>query len=378
MVTEATKPAEDAGREDRAKRYGRIQRRAGVAGWILNAVLLAALLATGWSAVLRDAAYSVTAERALALLVYLGLLAVIFEVIGLPLDFYSGYLVEKRFGLSRMTLGGWVTDHLKGLGIGAVLGAGFGELFYWALARHPGTWWLWVSGAVIVFAVLMAQLAPVLLFPIFFKFRPLEDEELVKRVRGVAERAGARISTVLEWKLGEKTSKANAALTGWGATRRVLLADTLLEHHTPEEIETIVAHELGHHVHHDIPTSIVVESALTVVSLWVVNQALVWATPIFGFRGLADFANLPLVLVVVSCISLVALPVVNGYSRWRERRADRFALRLTRNTGAFISAMRKLAEQNLAETQPNRVVEFLFHGHPSIAKRIAAAEQSQS
>ena len=295
----------------------------------------------------------------------------------MPLEFYSGYVVERRFGLSRMTLGGWMKDRLKGRGIGAVLGAGSGELFYWALARHPATWWLWVAGALIVFAVLLAQLAPVLLFPIFFKFRPIEDEELVARLRGVAERAGARVSTVLEWKLGEKTSKANAALTGWGATRRVLLADTLLEHHTGEEIETIVAHELGHHVHRDIPLAIVVESVLTLVSLWAVNEVLVWATPRMGFRGLADFANLPLVMLVVTGVSLVALPVVNGYSRWRERRADRFALSLTRNREAFISAMRKLAEQNLAETQPNRVVEFLFHGHPSIAKRIAAAEQAQ-
>jgi STE24 endopeptidase len=378
MATEMTKPGDDAGREAQAKQYARIHRWVGLAGWLLDALLLILLLATGWTMTLRDAAFGVSGERALALLVYLAIVAAIFEVVGMPLEFYSGYVVERRFGLSRMTLGGWVKDRLKGLGIGAVLGAGIGELFYWALARHPATWWLWVAGALIVFAVLLAQLAPVLLFPIFFKFRPIEDEELVARLRRVAERAGARVSTVLEWKLGEKTSKANAALTGWGATRRVLLADTLLEHHTGEEIETIVAHELGHHVHRDIPLAIVVESALTLVSLWAVNEVLVWATPRMGFRGLADFANLPLVMLVVTAVSLVALPVVNGYSRWRERRADRFALSLTRNREAFISAMRKLAEQNLAETQPNRVVEFLFHGHPSIAKRIAAAEQAQT
>jgi STE24 endopeptidase len=377
MGTEITTTTEDAGREARAKQYARIHRWVGLTGWLVDAFLLVLLLATGFTMTLRDAAYGVSAERALALLVYLAMVAAIFEVVGLPLDFYSGYLVEKRFGLSRMTLGGWVKDRLKGLGIGAVLGAGIGELFYWALARHPATWWLWVAAALIVFAVLLAQLAPVLLFPIFFKFRPIENEELVERLRRVAERAGARVSTVLEWKLGEKTSKANAALTGWGATRRVLLADTLLEHHTPDEIETIVAHELGHHVHRDIPLAITVESALTVISLWVVNQVLLWATPRMGFRGLADFANLPLVMLVVTGVSLVALPLVNGYSRWRERRADRFALELTRNREAFISAMRKLAEQNLAETQPSRVVEFLFHGHPSIAKRIAAAEQAQ-
>ncbi len=377
MSEQVSSGAEDAARERRAKRYARLHRRLDLAGWLLNALLLVLLLAAGWTKELRDVAYAIAPARPLALLVYLGMVGAIFELTGLPLDFYGGYVVEKRFGLSRMTLGGWVKDGLKSLGIGAVLAVGLAELFYWALAAHPATWWLVVAGALILFAVLMAQLAPVLLFPIFFKFRPIENEELVERVRRLAVRSGARVSTVLEWKLGEKTSKANAALTGWGATRRVLLADTLLERHSPEEIETIVAHELAHHVHRDIPLAIIVQSALVVVSLWVVNAALVWATPLLGFRGLADFANLPLVLLVVTGVSLVALPAVNGYSRWRERNADRYALELTRNPQAFISAMRKLAEQNLAESQPSRVIEFLFHGHPSIAKRIAYAEQVQ-
>jgi STE24 endopeptidase len=377
IIEQASPDAEDAARERRAKRYARLHRRLDLAGWLLNALLLVLLLAAGWTKELRDVAYGVASARPLALLVYLAMIGAIFQVAGLPLDFYGGYVVEKRFGLSRMTLGGWIKDSLKSLGVGAVLAAGLGELFYWALQAHPETWWMVVAVALILFAVLMAQLAPVLLFPIFFKFRPIENEELVERVRRLGERSGARVSKVLEWKLGEKTSKANAALTGWGATRRVLLADTLLERHNPEEIETIVAHELGHHVHRDIPMAIVVQSVLVVLSLWVVNAVLLWATPLFEFHGLGDFANLPLVLLVVTGVTLVALPAVNGYSRWRERNADRFALELTKNPDAFISAMRKLAEQNLAESQPSRVVEFLFHGHPSIAKRIAYAEQVQ-
>lgn len=377
MATQTLKTPEEAAPEKKAKRYARIHRRIGLTGWLLDALLLVVLLATGWTSALRDVAFGVSPRPALALLVYLLMVAAIFEAIGLPLDFYSGFVIERRFGLSRMTLGGWVNDLLKSLAIGAVLGAGLAELFYWALARYPETWWLVVAGAVIVLAVLLAQLAPVLLFPLFFKFRPIENEELAERLRRLAARAGARVETVLEWKLGEKTRKANAALAGWGRTRRILLADTLLQHQNADEIETIVAHELAHQVHRDIPVAIAIESALTLVSLWAVDQVLVWATPKFGFQGLADFANLPLVLLVVTGISLLALPVVNGYSRWRERRADRYALHMTKNREAFISAMRKLAAQNLAETQPSRAVEFLFHGHPSIAKRIAYAEQAQ-
>jgi STE24 endopeptidase len=235
-----------------------------------------------------------------------------------------------------------------------------------------------LAAVLILFTVVMAQLAPVLLFPLFFKFQPLGNEELASRLRGLAERAGTHVAKVLEWKLGEKSSKANAALAGWGATRRILLADTLLERHTSDEIETIVAHELGHQVHRDIPFSIVVESALTLLALWLVNEALARATPRLGFRGLADFANLPLVLLVIAGVSLLTLPFVNAFSRWRERRADSFALKLTEKPAAFISAMRKLAEQNLAETEPSPAIEFLFHGHPSIAKRIAAAEHTQT
>jgi STE24 endopeptidase len=362
---------------EKARRYGRIRRRLAFSGWLLDAAILIVLLATGWTAGLRDVAFNVSAHPALALLIYLLVIGAIFEITGLPIEFYSGFVIERRFGLSRMTLWMWVKDQLKSVAIGGVLGAGLAELFYWSLARHPGTWWIWVAVAVILFAVLLAQLAPVLLFPLFFKFRPIENQELVERLQRLAEQAGARVSTVLEWKLGEKSNKANAALTGWGRTRRILLADTLLEHHNADEIETIVAHELGHHVHRDIPLAITVESVLTLVSLWVVNEVLVWATPRLGYRGLADFANLPLVLLVVTGVSLVALPLLNGYSRWREWRADRFALETTKRREAFISAMRKLAAQNLAETQPNPVIEFLFHGHPSIAKRIAYAEQAQ-
>jgi STE24 endopeptidase len=375
MLAETTASTDAPDREARARSYARAQRRLSVAGWISDAALVILLLGTGWTVVLREWAFKVSAHPAAALLVYLAIVGALFEAIGLPLGFYSEYVIERRYGLSRMTPGMWAKDQLKSLTLGAFLGGGLAEVFYWALRRHPATWWVWVAAAVVAFAVLMAQLGPVLLFPLFFKFRPLDNPELEERLRALAGRAGARVRTVLKWELGEKTSKANAAFAGWGATRRILLADTLLERHTGEEIETVVAHELGHYVHRDIPMAVLLESGLTFASLWIVSRILLWATPRLGYDGLGDFANLPLVLLVLTLVSLVALPLVNGYSRWRERRADRYALALTRNSEAFISAMRKLAEQNLAEMQPNRVVEFLFHGHPSIAERIASAEQ---
>jgi len=347
-------------------------------GWGLSVVLLAALANPGWTRALRDFALSVTPRASLALLVYLLVLAGTSELLHLPLSYYSGYVIEHRFGLSRMTVWMWTKDRLKELALGTVLGVAAAELFYWTLRRHPETWWVWMATAFVLFGIAMTKLAPVVLFPLFFKFQPLENEELMRRLTALCERAGPPVAGgVWEWKLSEKSRKSNAALVGWGSTRRIILSDTLLEKHSPEEIETILAHELAHHVHRDISKGILIEAGLAFATFYLIHRALVWATPRFGFDGLADFANLPFVLLVSTGLSLVALPAAKAYSRWRERLADEFALRATRNPQAFIGAMRKLGEQNLADPKPHPAVEFLFYSHPSMEKRIAFAEQIQ-
>ncbi len=375
MSAPAIAEAKPVGAADQARRYQRARRRLRLVGWLLGAGLLFALVASGWTRELRDAAYAVSARAPLALLVYVLLLGAILELARLPLDFWSGYRLEHRFGLSRMTFGGWVKDDLKGLGLGAALSLAAAEVLYWALARFPGTWWLWVAAAWIIFAVLMAQLAPVVLFPLFFRFEPLRDEELARRLLALAERAGTRAVSVQEWKLGEKSRKANAALAGWGRTRRILVSDTLVAGHSPEEIEAVLAHELAHHVHGDIRNGLAIQAGGVLLTFYLVSRALAWTTPRLGFAGLADFANLPVVLLAAGVVSLALMPAANAYSRWRERRADDFALRMTHNRGAFIGAMRKLAGQNLAELEPNPILEFLFSSHPAIGKRIAYAER---
>jgi Zn-dependent protease with chaperone function len=373
MTTLATRDAPPD--TERARRYHRAQRRLSLAGWLAGGGLLLLLLATGWTQGLRDLSFAVSRRAPVALAVYVLLLGAIFEILRLPLEFYSGYRLEHRYGLSRMTLAAWLKDRLKGLALGAALSLAAAELLYGALARFPETWWLWVAAAGIAFVLVLAKLAPVVLFPLFFRFEPLRDEELARRLLALAARAGAPAVSVQVWKLGEKSRKANAALVGWGKTRRILVSDTLLAGHSREEIETILAHELAHHVHGDIRNGLGLEAGFIVLTLFLLSRALVWATPRFGFAGLADFANLPLVLLVAGLVSLALLPATNAYSRWREWRADEFALRTTRDPGAFIGAMRKLAEQNLAEIAPHPVIEFLFSSHPAIGKRIAFAER---
>lgn len=364
--------------EARARRYQRRKRLLRLVDFLLGLAFLVVLLVSGWSLGLRHWAFGLTADPVGALALYLLVLTGIGQALSFPLDFWSGHRLEHQFGLSNQRFLGWLKDWLKALAISLALALVAVELIYWMLRRLPDVWWLVCAAAFVAFFILLAQLAPVLLFPLFFKFEPLQDEELRRRLLQLSERAGARVRSVWLWKLSEKSKKANAALMGWGRTRRIVLADTLLEKHQPDEVEVVLAHELAHHVHHDIWRGMALQTALILVGFYAVHQALLaWSEPL-GFAGPADFANLPLLLLVSGGVSLLALPAANAFSRSRERQADAFALGATGNRQAFIGAMEKLAEQNLAQRRPHPWIEFLFHSHPSVEKRIAFAQSWQS
>jgi STE24 endopeptidase len=223
--------------------------------------------------------------------------------------------------------------------------------------------------------VFLAQIAPVVLFPLFYKFHPLENEDLRERLVRLSEKAGTRVRGVYEWKLSEKSRKANAALTGLGRTRRIILADTLLENYSPEEIESILAHELGHHVHRHIVKGIAVQVVITFFGFWATAALLRYAVEQqHMFETLSDFANLPLLALVSTVMSLALMPALNAYSRHNERQADLYALQSIPDVAPFISSMEKLAQQNLAERRPSKFVEWLFHSHPATWRRIRAAE----
>jgi STE24 endopeptidase len=358
-----------------ARRYNRIRRWLGIADFVLGLVLLVVLLMTGWSGTLRDLAYQAAFQNyALAVLLYVLMLMMIGKLLGLGLDYYR-FALEHRFQLSNQTLAAWAWDEIKGFLVGIILAAIVVELLYFIIREVPQQWWLITWVVFLGLFVLLAQLAPVVLFPIFYKFAPLENEELKSRLVRLCERAGTRIRGVYQWKLSAKSKKANAALTGLGNTRRIILADTLLENYSPDEIEAVLAHELGHHVHRHILKSILVQAAITLVGFWTANGVLQYAVEHSSlFTGLADFANLPLLALVSTLLSLLVLPALNAYSRFNERQADRYAFQSIAGVQPFISAMNKLAEQNLAERTPSRFVEWFFHSHPAISRRVAAAE----
>lgn len=333
-------------------------------------LVLAILLFTGWSAALRSFASGLARPWPLALLIYAAILGLILKTVSLPLSYLDGFWLEHRHGLSKLTLGAWLKDELKGLLLAGLLGALALELIYGALHAWPRHWWVITAAVFAGFFVLLANVAPVLLLPAFFKLQPLNNHGLEERLRRLAESAGARVKGVYEWKLGEKTRKANAALTGLGNTRRILLADTLLENFSEDEIESVLAHELGHHVHADMWRGLAVQTAATFLGLYAIHLVLGrWSVPL-GFRGASDFANLPLLALVTLGVSLLLLPVVNGFSRRAERAADLFAIRSVGHPAVFASALERLAVINLAERKPHRWVEFVFYSHPSIARRI--------
>ena len=361
--------------EDKATRYHRLRRRASLAGTFSGVVLLVILLISGGSAAVRDiAARSAGGSFAGTLTLYVIAIALLHELIQLPIAFYQGVTLERRYELSTQTTARWWRDHGKASSI-ALGFALVGIAVVWSLIRwSPEGWWMWAAASFAAILVLLAQLAPVLLLPLFYEFKPLDRGALVARLVALAERAGTRVFGVFEWRLSDRTRKANAALAGIGRTRRILLSDTLLAEHSDDEIEVILAHELSHHVHRDIWSAIGLETLLIVIGFFVADRVLTAFATSFGLAGKEDIAALPLLLLAMGGVSLLLMPLANAFSRAHERRADRYALTMTGNAAAFITAMKRLAAQNLAEEQPSRLVEVLFHSHPSTGRRIAAAQ----
>jgi STE24 endopeptidase len=348
-----------------------------VTGLLLDLSVLLVFLFTGWTVTLRAWSEHLSARPAIALLIYLLLFGFITWTLGLPLDFIKGFWLEHRFGLSNLSLTGWLKDQLKGIAVGGILAALGLEFLYWTMRRWPQSWWIASGGAFAGFFILLANLAPVLFLPIFFKFKPLENAPLAQRLMGLAQRAGTNVRGVFEWKLSEKTKKANAALVGLGNTRRIILSDTLLEKFQEDEVEAVLAHEFGHHVHRHIMQGIAFQVVATFLGFYLVNLVLLRLDRFFGVRGLADFANLPLLILVGAALSLILLPAVNAHSRAMERQADAYALRAIPSKTAFVASLEKLAQLNLAERHPHPWIESIFHSHPSIEKRIAFAEKFQ-
>ncbi len=366
----------DPDRQKLAKEYARISRRLMLVSLAMGGLYVVAWLVFGWSQSLKEALLTWTNSQWLLVAGYAVVFGLGYLLLSLPLSYYEGYVLPHRYELSNQTFGGWVSDQLKGLLLSGILGLAVLEVIYAVLRAYPETWWLWAAGLLLIFNVILSNLAPVLIMPIFYKFVPLGEEyaDLAQRLVSLADRARTKVQGVYKFDMSRRTKTANAALTGLGNTRRIILGDTLLEEFTTDEIETVLAHELGHHVHKDIPVGMLVSSLLTLVGLYLASLGLNWGVEYFSFASPSDVAAMPLFVLVMGLYGLVTMPLGNAYSRWREVRADEYALQATGNGTAYASALTRLANQNLADVDPEPWVEFLLYSHPALSKRIGMAE----
>jgi len=314
---------------------------------------------------------------------FAAIFAGIHSIANLPLGFYSGFVLPHRFGQSNQTFKDWILDQIKGLAVGVPIGLILLELLYFALRVTGELWWLWAAGGMLVFSVLLSNLAPILIMPLFNKYIPLGDEhrELEDRLLVLAAHANTKVKGVFKFDMSKRTKSANAALTGIGNTRRIVLGDTLIDEFSTDEIETVLAHELGHHVNHDIPLFIALGAVSGLSGLYLASLGLNWAIGYFGFTigyfgfmSAADVAAFPALGIILGVFGLVTMPLDNAISRWREGKADDYALLATGKREAFASAFTRLANQNLGEIDPEKWVVFLFYSHPPLGERIQKAQ----
>lgn len=371
----------DVERQQKAREYARIRRRLMLVYLVIAVVSIALVLGTGLDKWLRNHLHALDWQPVagwfpVQILVYFLILVLVYQLITAPLAYYSGLWLPHRYGLSTMTLQTWLADLFKRLGLSLVLEVLAIELIYALLALQPQTWWLEVGLIMLFFSIVMANLAPILIFPLFYKFKPLPEGELTQRLMALAQRAKTKVRGVFSMQMSSKTTAANAALMGLGNTRRIVVGDTMLDRYTTDEIEVVLAHELGHHVHHDIWKLIASQAVLTLGGLYIANLVLHWIVETqHAYLALTDAATLPLLFLLTGAFSLIVMPLGNTYSRLIEYQADEYALQTTHNVDAFKSAMTRLANQNLAEIEPSPIFEFLFYDHPSIGKRLKHADE---
>ena len=359
-----------------AARYHRLQLWFAVARLALTTAFLLAILVSGAHHTLATAAAAATASPAAQVAIVAVALGAVQTLLALPLAWLSGYRLPRRFGLLHQPFPGWLADRAKAAALGGAVALAGVEAVY-ALLRTTPLWWLAIAAIAFAFSVVVSAVLPVWIVPLFYRLTPLADESLRSRLMALARRAGVPALGVWVADQSRKSRTANAAVVGLGRTRRILLFDTLTSSFRAEEIEAVLAHELGHHVHGDMRRGLLVHGVLSVGMFWLADYALRAGVVLWGLAGPADPAGLPWLALVLVALGLVTAPLANGFSRFVERQADDFALRLTRDPSGFIGAMERLASLNLAERRPHRLKELMLHSHPALDRRIARARAAQ-
>src|SRR3989338_3755537 len=360
------------------KTYQRKRNWLALYGLLLSFAILLSVVAFRLTFLFYDGAARITSSAYGIVFFYFLFFSIYSLVFSLPLSFYSGFVLEHQYELSNQTPAGWFWEWTKKQLLSFAIVTPLVLLLYTLIWHFESTWWLWAWAGYAVFSLVLGKLFPVLIIPLFYKYSPIADQVLKAKIEALAGRFDLQIENVYSLNLSKTTKKANAAFTGFGKTKRVILGDTLLDSFTHDEIESVVAHELGHYKNKDIWKQFGFGVAFSFVGFWLAFRMLGASAEAFGYGGAEDIRSFPLLCLIFYIFGLLMSPASNAFSRRAERRADQFSLDTMKNQNSFISAMEKLSTLNLADPNPHPVIEFLLYDHPAIGKRIRMAERHAS
>lgn len=368
-------PLIDQEKQGVAKRYHRDGRLVNVASLAVSTLFLIVILLFDGSEGCVDLLSGFIGARSLVIAAYFSVLYVALSILTLPFAYVAGYVIEHRYGFSVQARRGWLADQAKSFIVTYVIGLVLFETVYLVIPAAPAWWWLWLSLIMVGFSVILANIFPVVILPLFYRTSPIEEGELKNRISELAARAGVGIKGVYAIDLSAKTTKANAAVAGLGGTKRILIGDTLLAKYETDEILAAVAHEMAHYREHHVWWLILWQSLITIAMFYAFFRIRPSVYAWFGFDQAAEIAAFPLFALTFGVLSYVLRPLSSAISRYYERRADRGALGLTASTEPFVSLMAKLCNEQLSIAYPNRFIEWYKYSHPSPGRRIASAEK---
>ena len=359
----------------RTKQYSKQKIHLIIIHLALTVVFLLIMIFSGISSSLKNTITSWSHNFYLQVGLYLSIFAGISYLIFVPLDFYEDFILEHKFSLSNQTVKGWSKKMAKKAMLSFFILLLAGEALYFSLRLSPDYWWLLATLGWILLTVVLTKIAPELIIPLFYKCTPLADVNVKEKLLALGKRCGIEISDVFEIKLSKDTKKANAAIAGFGKGRRILLGDTLLNNYSNDEIEAVFAHELGHIRMFHILKILVFGAIISLVCFFIAHLLLTKAIDLFGFGYIYNIAAFPLLSLILMITGLALMPIQNAYMRYLEKQADLFALDQIQNNESFVSAMKKLTEQNLIDPAPSKLVELLMYTHPPISKRVVYASE---
>lgn len=352
-----------------AKKYNNIKLAVGITEAVLSFVLLFLFVKLGLSKYLEETIRTYIQNNYLVLLLYTIILGIISSIIFYPFSYYNGFYLEHKYKLSNQTFWRWTLENLKGAIVGSAIGLPLLFLFYFILNAFGNLWWLAFAAVLFFVSVVLAQVVPVLILPLFYKVTPIESEELKNRIIELSRQSGMKVKNVFKFDMSKNTKKANAAFTGLGKTKRILLGDTLLNGCSYDEIETVIAHELGHYTHKHILKNIIIGTVFIFATLFILSVLYSISLAWFDFKSITEISALPLLVLWGMLIGIIQTPVSNLISRKFEYQADEYAVRSTQKREIFITTLNKLTDQNMGDREPHPFIEWFFYSHPSIKNR---------